>query len=220
MVAVVAMVVGAVVRVKNFFYQTYKPGKLFFYQRGRVSTTKPWHRPSWARVHDYCNYLINETDLIQRHEIYLRGGFLYDIHRTTDVDLNILGEDNLENDLDAMLDIALNKFQLLVDVKWVPELFTPVDNKTVDLPVKVLNCRSVANVYKQVDYEIARQDRRQLAEAKLLSEYLIEYPNNYTHKYEFVKFVKQHGTALQLLNIKTFVDMSEQEFWAKTKQNK
>ena len=164
--------------------------------------------------------MINETDLTQRHEIYLRGGFLYDIHRTTDVDLNILGEDNLEDDLDAMLDIALNKFQLLVDVKWVPKLFTPVDDKTVDLPLKVLNCREIANVYKQVGYEIARQDRRQLAEAKLLSEYLIEYPNNYTHKYEFVKFVKQQPTALQLLNIKTFVDMNEQEFWAKTKQNK
>jgi hypothetical protein len=96
----------------------------FFYKVGDVSTNKPWSRPQYSRMVNYFNYLNdNYYDLIKDYEIYIIGNTIWNIRTTWDVDLCVKGdyflEDKIKLVFDTMNDIALNKFNLLLDLSFV-----------------------------------------------------------------------------------------------------
>lgn len=98
-------------------------GDYFYYQRGKVSTTKPWNRPDYNTLKSYLEYIDNNSDVFQSFEAHLTGGVLFDFEKTWDVDIVLSGGNNISNNklesyINYMTNISLNKFNLLTDIFW------------------------------------------------------------------------------------------------------
>jgi hypothetical protein len=93
----------------------------FQYQAGSVITTTPWFQPT----KHILNKLIKSIPKIENYEkfnLFLVGGVVNGrIGKTWDVDIVVCGEiipHEFEKFLHEIYDIALNKFNILVDVRW------------------------------------------------------------------------------------------------------
>jgi hypothetical protein len=96
---------------------------LFFYQRGNVTTNTPWNRPSYNKIKEYLTFVSENSDVFDVFDCYLSGGVLFNFENTWDVDIFLVGNENIddskiENYIDCMTDIALNEYKLLVDISW------------------------------------------------------------------------------------------------------
>ena len=101
----------------------------FYYSRGIVKTIIPWTRPTQEQATNYFLYLKNNSTILDRYDLYIHGRFMYVRTNTWDLDIQLIGNyqlEQLEQDLNYMLDVALNKFRLLVDVKCLGELVEPL----------------------------------------------------------------------------------------------
>lgn len=95
----------------------------FFYQKGNVTTNLPWNRPKYESIREYLQFISENSDVFDTFECYLSGGVLFNFENTWDVDIFLVGNEyisdsKIENYIDYMTDIALNKYKLLVDISW------------------------------------------------------------------------------------------------------
>jgi hypothetical protein len=110
-------------------------GKTFFYQKGPIVTTLPWSRPDHLKMRAFFEDIRDNTSIMERYDLYILGGVLWDYKNTWDLDINITGPiENyikLEEDFSKLYDLALNKHKILIDVSWVSE--RPLDRNYEEL---------------------------------------------------------------------------------------
>jgi hypothetical protein len=97
----------------------------FFYQRGSVTTTIPWGRPDPNKI---SKFVKTALPLISQRNLqgWAAGACLFDTSTTWDFDLWLTGATGnlrgLEDLMHNLYDIALNKYNLLIDLKWVADI--------------------------------------------------------------------------------------------------
>ena len=183
----------------------------FYFQRGSVSTLKPWGRPTYNKVKELSKELKSTTNLFSKYEIYIYGGCLYNMSKTWDLDLFFIGDSTnniqLEKDMNIIYDLAFNKYRLLCDIQWLKEHVDGFTDTT---------CKKTAYIVKQINEDVMIHDQRIInlnynpksirsfaINTKLLTEYLIE--QEYTHtKHIKASFVNdglklKHDFNLELL---------------------
>jgi len=103
--------------------KSYNPQKNFLYQRGKIITKQPWKRPTYNKIKEFLSEIQKTSDIMKDYDLYLIGGVLWDFNDTWDVDIIMMGNPSsyivLEDYMNYMYDIALNKYNLLIDIVWV-----------------------------------------------------------------------------------------------------
>ena len=93
----------------------------FEYQAGSVITTIPWFQPTKHILNKFIK-TIPKIENYGKYNLFLVGGVVNGrIGETWDVDIVVCGEiipHEFEKFLHEIYDIALNKFNILVDVRW------------------------------------------------------------------------------------------------------
>jgi hypothetical protein len=93
----------------------------FEYQAGSVKTTIPWFKPTKHILNKFIK-TIPKIENYGKYNLFLVGGVVNGrIGETWDVDIVVCGEIipyEFEKFLHQIYDIALNKFNILVDVRW------------------------------------------------------------------------------------------------------
>jgi len=93
----------------------------FEYQVGSVTTTIPWFQPTKNILNKFIK-TIPKIEYYEKYNLFLVGGIVNKkISETWDVDIVVCGEiipHEFEKFLHEIYDIALNKFNILVDVRW------------------------------------------------------------------------------------------------------
>jgi len=101
----------------NVFNQSMVSGD-FFYQVGSVYTKKMWYKPTYEKIESF----LNEIKSLTPYDMYLVGGVVNGkIGNTWDVDIVVTGPivyQEFEDVLHNIYDLALNKYRMLVDVRW------------------------------------------------------------------------------------------------------
>ncbi len=168
----------------------------FYFQRGSVSTLKPWGRPTYNKVKELAKELKSTTNLFSKYEIYIYGGCLYNMSKTWDLDLFFIGDstDNiqLEKDMNIIYDLGFNKYKLACDIQWHlnhVDGFTDTIFKKTAYIVKQINENVMIhderlNVYKDDQFNV-----------KLLTEYLIE--GKHTHSKHIRASIANEGLKLK-----------------------
>ena len=104
----------------SVFAKYHNPSKYFSYQRGKIITEKPWKRPTYSVVKEFLFEIQSTSDIMRDYDLYLLGGVLWDFNKTWDVDIALIGDPTsykvLEDHMHYMYDIALNKYNLLIDI--------------------------------------------------------------------------------------------------------
>lgn len=93
----------------------------FQYQAGSVITTTPWFQPTKHILNKFIK-TISKIENYEKFNLFLVGGVVNGrIGKTWDVDIVVCGEiipHEFEKFLHEIYEIALNKFNILVDVRW------------------------------------------------------------------------------------------------------
>ena len=93
----------------------------FEYKAGSVKTTIPWFQPTKHILNKFIK-TISKIENYGKYDLFLVGGVVNGgIGKTWDVDIVVCGEiipHEFENFLHEIYEIALNKFNILVDVRW------------------------------------------------------------------------------------------------------
>ena len=92
----------------------------FYYRYGKVETNKQWLTP--PPKDNFDNWLNDFKQLdLEDYNVYLGGKYAIDPNNTEDIDICLTGPiynyDNLYNIFKTGLDLALNKWNIYVDIK-------------------------------------------------------------------------------------------------------
>lgn len=94
---------------------------VFEYEAGSVKTTIPWFQPTKHILNKFIK-TITKIENYGKYNLFLVGGVVNRrIGETWDVDIVVCGEIipiEFEKFLHEIYEIALNKFNILVDVRW------------------------------------------------------------------------------------------------------
>jgi len=103
----------------------------FYYRFGVVETHTAWKRPSFETFYKWWNEF-KTLEGVENYDFYVVGGALYDIEKTWDIDVAIIGDvkdvDNLGYLMEKGLDIALNKYFIYVDLNWYSSIKFAYEN--------------------------------------------------------------------------------------------
>jgi hypothetical protein len=93
----------------------------FQYEVGSVKTTIPWYKPTKHILNKFIK-TIPEIQYYEKYNLFLVGGVVNGkLGETWDVDIVVCGDiipHEFEKFIHQIYDIALNKFNILVDVRW------------------------------------------------------------------------------------------------------
>jgi hypothetical protein len=100
----------------------------FSFQVGSVKTTTPWNRPTYDLIKQFLRDEVVRS-VLDKYNSSIIGAVLWNISETWDVDISLINRSGehpstleefitLENDLNTLYDIALNKYSILVDVHY------------------------------------------------------------------------------------------------------
>lgn len=210
----------------SVFAKPYNPLKYFSYQRGKIITEKSWKRPTYSRVKEFLLEIQNDSDVMKDYDLYLLGGILWDFNNTWDVDINMVGNPTsyivLEDYMHYMYDIALNKYNLLIDVVWVntkPEdiIYTP------DYPFIIDNeILSIGYAKKQIGEEFEEVNLSDRPNYTLCGDYLVR--GNWKHKpmkESFINKVKNNKNPITKVTfpVKEFLENDEDYFLKNTNRS-
>jgi hypothetical protein len=94
---------------------------MFKYEIGSVETNIAWQRPNGKNVSELI-YEIKRLKDYNKYELYLVGGVLNGgLGTTWDIDIVVAGKivyEDFERFLDAIYNLALNKIEVCIDVRW------------------------------------------------------------------------------------------------------
>lgn len=93
----------------------------FEYQVGSVKTIIPWFQPTKHIINKFVK-TISKIQNYEKYNLFLVGGVVNGrVGKTWDIDIVVCGEiipQEFEKFLHEVYEIALNKFNILVDVRW------------------------------------------------------------------------------------------------------
>jgi len=152
----------------------------FFFQRADIETYKEWGEPSFDKINLWWEEF-KELPGVEHYQFYITGGAAYDINNTKDVDICMT---NPINDLDELgfllrkgLDLSINKYDFLVDLKWYSSIeFTTVKN--VEESKRPYLCVCLPFPEKKVKNGLVIYDK-QIGTDKLLGNINKKYPVYY-----------------------------------------
>lgn len=157
------------------------PGQTFLYQKGIVTTTKPWGRPTYQKVKNFLTYLKQHTDILDNYEVYVMGGVLFDFNTTWDLDMCLVGgtqtDLKLEEDLNYLTNLSLNTFDMLLDASWYesrPQNLVYSEMVENSFLQQDIQHKKIGYIKKQIGETIQEVDLRTYTDATTLTEYLIQ----------------------------------------------
>ncbi len=194
-----------------------------FFQRGIVTTTSHWTRPSYQKVYDYLFYLYLNSTIIKDYDVYLMGGVLFDFNKTWDLDVCIVGgeynNEKIEKDLNYMMEIGFSKFNMLLDITWYE---TRPTNLTYEgmvenefKPDNVVH-KKIGYTKKQINDDVEEKDLRNDPKFVLLSEYLIQGNSglNTTYPEKIINKVQTNPNPITIttFSVLDFLQLEEHYF--------
>lgn len=207
----------------SVFNQFYNPSKSFSYQIGKIITEKPWRRPTYSVIKEFLFEIQNTSDIMKDYDLYLLGGILWDFNNTWDVDIVMIGNPSsymiLEDYMYYMYDLALNKYNLLIDVSWIntkPEdiIYTPDYSFITDD-----DFLKIGYIRKQIGEEFGEINLCDKPNYTLCGDYLVK--GNYKHKLpkkSFINKVKNNPNPISKITfpVKEFLETDEEYFLKNT----
>ena len=198
------------------------PGQSFLYQRGIVTTTKPWGKLSYQKVKNYFTYINKHTDILSKYEVYIMGGVLFDFNTTWDLDICLVGgtqpDTKIEEDLNYLTNLGLNTFNILVDIIWYEDR---PENLVYDTMVSTgflkqdMIYKKIGYVKKQIGQTIEELDLRNNLDIVKLSEYLIQGDiNNTVYPEKIINKVKNNLNPVTVITFDAndFLSTDEEYF--------
>lgn len=209
------------------FEKTANNGDYFYYQVGGVVTKKIWTRPTYEKIKNFLTVIKSDTSIMTEHDLYLMGGVLVDLNSTWDVDFCVTGEiknyEVFESHLNTMYDIALNQFQLLIDVQWnlnKPKLVSYNELMSGNLVLNKIKFVKLGYIKKQINGQITVKDIREQEGITKLSEFLVEgiydeYPG--TNKKLLGRILNNPNKIVKsYFDVNTLLEMDEEYFMKNT----
>lgn len=197
-------------------------GETFLYQKGRVNTVIPWGRPSYQKVKNFLTHVQENTSILEDYDVYIMGGVLFDFNTTWDLDMCLVGgtqtDIKLEEDLDFLTDLALNTFNMLVDVSWYesrPQNLVYSEMQENNFLQQNIQHKKVGYVKKQIGENIQESDLRTYTDATTLTEYLIQRSYGaIEHTEKMVNKVQnnQNPTTITTFSVNEFLSTDENHF--------
>ena len=198
-----------------------------FFQRGIVTTTNHWTRPSYQKIYDFLFNLYLKSTIIKEYDVYLMGGVLFDFNNTWDVDMCLVGgnhnNEKIENDLNFMMDMGLNQFNLLLDVTWYeqrPSNLTYQQMVEDDFKPDNITHKKIGYSKKQINDEFEEKDLRNNSDFVLLSEHLVQgnYGLNTTHTEKMINKVQNNPKpeTITTFSVMDFLEKGESYFYTHT----
>lgn len=197
-------------------------GETFLYQKGRVNTVIPWGRPSYQKVKNFLTHVQENTSILEDYDVYIMGGVLFDFNTTWDLDMCLVGgtqtDIKLEEDLDFLTDLALNTFNMLVDVSWYesrPQNLVYSEMQENNFLQQNIQHKKVGYVKKQIGENIQESDLRTYTDATTLTEYLIQRSYGaIEHTEKMVNKVQnnQNTTTITTFSVNEFLSTDENHF--------
>jgi hypothetical protein len=188
-------------------------GEDFLYQRGVVSTTTPWSRPTYNKLKSLLITIQNETTILSDYDVYIMGGVLFDFNTTWDVDMCLVGgtqtDEKLEEDLNYMTNLSLNTYNMLLDVTWYenrPENLIYDNMVENDFLQQDMIHKKIGYIKKQIGDDIQELDLRTYFNTITLTENLIQ--RNYGTIKHTDKMINKVQNNPNLITITTF-DVNE-----------
>lgn len=207
----------------SVFAKSYNPQKYFLYQRGKIITEQPWKRPTYSRVKEFLLEIQNTSDIMKDYDLYLLGGILWDFNKTWDVDIAMIGNPSsyivLEDYMHYMYDIALNKYNLLVDIAWVntkPEDIIYTSNYSFTFDNDFLK---IGYIKKQIGDEFEEIILDNQPNYTLYGDYLVKGNfKNKIMKESFIEKVKNNPNPITKVTfpVKEFLENDEEYFLKNT----
>jgi hypothetical protein len=161
-----------------------------FFQRGIVTTTSHWNRPSYKKVYDFLFNLYVKSMIIKEYDVYLMGGVLFDFNNTWDLDMCLVGGNHtnlkIENDLNFIMNMGLNEYNLLIDVTWYEQ--RPSNLRYDEMvknefkPDNIIH-KKIGYTKKQINDEFEERDLRNDPNFILLGDYLVQTNSGINGRY-------------------------------------
>jgi len=208
------------------FNNTAIDGEIFLYQRGLVSTTIPWGRPTYNKIKTFLINLKNDTDILNNYDVYIMGGVLFDFNTTWDFDISLVGgtqtNEKLEEDLNYMTDLSLNNLHMLIDPMWYetrPENLTYSGMTNNGFLQQNIIHKKVGHIRKQIGESVEELDLRNKQGIISLSQYLIQ--GNYgtiIHKDKMINKVQNNPNPITIttFSVNEFLENDENYFLTHT----
>ena len=207
----------------SVFAKPYNPTKYFSYQRGKIITEKYWEQPTYSKVKDFLLEIKNTSDIMKDYDLYLVGDILWGFNNTEGIDIIMVKNPTsyivLEDYINYMYDIALNKYGILIDVSWVntkPEdiTYTPDLNLSYDN-----DFLRIGYVRKQIGEEYEELDLRTNSLFSVQGDYLIKGNfKNISLKESFIHKIKNTSNSIikTTYSVKEFLENDEEYFLKNT----
>jgi hypothetical protein len=194
-----------------------------FFQRGIVTTTNHWTRPSYQKVYDFLFNLYVKSTIIKEYDVYLMGGVLFDFNNTWDLDICLVGgnhtDKKIENDLNFMTDMGLNQFDLLMDVNWCERRPSNLRyDEMVQNEFKPDNMihKKIGYTKKQINDEFEVKDLRNNPKFILLGDYLVQTNSSLNGSYteKIINKVKNNPNPITIttFSVNDFLEKGESYF--------
>jgi hypothetical protein len=198
-----------------------------YYARGDVECKTGWLRPSWESMKNYLTYIKENSNIFERYRVDIRGSVLYNISDSIDLDLYLIGPyetEQLEKDLNYLLDIGLNKYNILIDAKWCSEIFLPVTYQNIiDTNFKWQKAKAIhlTNEYAFVNDSVSKQiSEPSNVKIENISKNLVIFDISLNFKDKFKNLYKikenQNKIICQILNVEEFLMMTKTDFFMQT----
>ena len=203
----------------SVFAKPYNPSKYFSYQRGKIITEKYWEQPTYSKVKEFLLEIKNDSNIMQDYNLYFVGEVLWGFNNTGDI--NIIMTENpssyivLEDYMHYMYDLALNKYNLFIDISWVntkPKDIIYTSNLNLSYDSDFL---SIGYVRKQIGEEHEELDLKTNPLFLAQGDYLIKGNfKNVNFRKSFIDKIKNTSNSIikTTFSVKEFLENDEEYF--------
>jgi hypothetical protein len=196
----------------------YNPSKYFFYQRGKITTEKYLGQPTYSKVKEFLLEIQNTSDIMKDYDLYLVGDILWGFN-TDDVSIIMIGNPTsyivLEDYMHYMYDIALNKYNISIDINWVntkPEDITYTPNFDFSYDNDFLR---IGYIKSQIGEKQEELDLRNNPLFSIQGDYLVKGNfKNINFKESFINKIKNTSNSIlkMTFSVKEFLENNEEYF--------
>jgi UDP-2,3-diacylglucosamine pyrophosphatase LpxH len=206
----------------SVFTKSYNSSKYFFYQRGKIITENYLEQPTYPKVKQFLLEIQNTSDIMKDYDLYLVGDILWGFN-TDDVSIIMIGNPTsyivLEDYMHYMYDIALNKYNISIDINWVntkPEDITYTPNFDFSYDNDFLR---IGYVKTQIGEKQEELDLRNNPSFLVQGDYLVKGNfKNINFKESFINKIKNTSNSIikSTFPIKEFLENDEEYFLKNT----
>lgn len=199
------------IKTKEVWQKTVGPNDFFEYQVGPVITNSPWLQPSYERSKSLILEILNLPNS-SNYRFEIVGGCLFSWNKTWDLDLFIFdGRPDpliLEELYFAAIDLALNKYQIKLDIthnsKDMPAGLNYFDRETSHIKVN--------KVRKQIGSEYDEIDLSKSTDSIKVSDHLVmaKWPDPNP---KLIRKLEKYPSLITRFNAELFVSTDEAYFY-------